>query len=239
MTVAAAIAIFALFQYLGGALGSDRGQFGLLIAPIIVLATALVDRLIAPAPWREVFARLGLFRPVRRGVIAAVIIGAILLIVVPIYGHFTRGRIAMYPEWLWLLPGLFAQGGIAEETLFRGFLYRRFRIGRSFSAAVWLSSIPFVAAHLVLFLTMPAIFAAAAVALALIVSFPLAHAFEIGGRTIWAAAILHATMQGGIRVMTLTGDAWAAGLPFAWMIACAIVPWAVFFVSRRGGTGDS
>src|SRR5690349_12102190 len=125
MTAVAAIAIFALFQWLGSALASDRGQAGLLIAPIIVGATAICDRLISPAPWREVFARLGFVRPSARGLFAVIAVGVALVVFIPIYGHFTHGQLVMYPGWIWLVPGLVAQAGIAEETLFRGFLYRR------------------------------------------------------------------------------------------------------------------
>ena len=72
------------------------------------------------------------------------VLALLLIAVVPIYGRFTHGRLAMYPGWIWLLPGLFAQAGIAEETLFRGFLFRRFREGRTFGQAVVLSSVPYV-----------------------------------------------------------------------------------------------
>jgi len=37
----------------------------------------------------------------------------------------------MYPgAWLWLLPGLLAQAGSAEEVLFRGYLFGRLHRGR-------------------------------------------------------------------------------------------------------------
>ena len=39
---------------------------------------------------------------------------------------------SFFPGWWWLLPGLFAQGGIAQEVLFRGYLFGRIRRGRSF-----------------------------------------------------------------------------------------------------------
>jgi len=233
MTVAAAVAIFALFQWLGSALGSDRGQFGLLIAPIIVMATAMCDRLIAPAPWREVFGRLGLGRPAARGLVAAAAIAFALSAVVPLYGRLTHGRVDMYPGWIWLLPGLFAQAGIAEETLFRGFLYRRYRHGRTFAAAVAASAVPFALAHVPLFFLMAPQIAVAALALSLISTAPFAQAFEIGGRSIWPPAILHFVMQGGIKVMTLAGGESAAALPSVWMSACAIVPYGLFFLSRH------
>ncbi len=74
--------------------------------------------------------------------------------------------------WLRLVPGLFAQAGLAEEMLFRGYLFRHLRAGRSFARAAWAAAGPFAAVHLVLFLTMPWPVALAAVGLAVVLSFP-------------------------------------------------------------------
>jgi membrane protease YdiL (CAAX protease family) len=38
----------------------------------------------------------------------------------------------MYPGWTLLVGGLFAQAGIAEEVLFRVYLFRHIREGRAF-----------------------------------------------------------------------------------------------------------
>jgi hypothetical protein len=57
------------------------------------------------------------------------------------------------------------------------------------------SMLPFVSVHLVLFLSMPWLIALASVLLAVIISFPLAYRFELGGETIWAPALLHFVIQ--------------------------------------------
>jgi membrane protease YdiL (CAAX protease family) len=62
---------------------------------------------------------------------------------------------AFYPGWISLLPGLFAQAGIAEEVLFRGYLFGHIRVGRTFWRAAAVSMLPFVTVHLVLFFSMP------------------------------------------------------------------------------------
>ena len=51
---------------------------------------------------------------------------------------------AFYPGWISLLPGLFAQAGIAEEVLFRGYLFGHMRVGRTFWRAAAVSMLPFV-----------------------------------------------------------------------------------------------
>jgi membrane protease YdiL (CAAX protease family) len=87
-------------------------------------------------------------------VLVALGVGLLLLMVIPGYYVLTGVRFGMYPGWLWLLPGLFAQAGIAEEVLFRGYLFRHVREGRSFWRAAAVASGPFVLVHLILFLTM-------------------------------------------------------------------------------------
>ena len=62
---------------------------------------------------------------------------------------------AFYPGWISLLPGLFAQAGIAEEVLFRGYLFGHVRVGRTFWRAAAVSMLPFVSVHLILFFSMP------------------------------------------------------------------------------------
>ena len=99
------------------------------------------------------------------------------------------------------MPGLFAQAGIAEEVLFRGYLFGHLRRGRSFWRAALLSMLPFVAVHLLLFATMPWPIAAAALLLAVIVAFPLARLYELGGATIWAPALLHFVIQGTVKIV--------------------------------------
>jgi membrane protease YdiL (CAAX protease family) len=44
---------------------------------------------------------------------------------------------------------------VAEEVLFRGYLFGHLRRGRSFWRAAVLSMLPFVCVHLLLFFTMP------------------------------------------------------------------------------------
>jgi hypothetical protein len=86
-----------------------------------------------------------------------------------------------------------------------------------------------VLVHLILFATMPWSVALTAVVLSTLISFPLAHLFEIGGKTVWAPALLHFTLQGALKIVELGGD---ATLPLVWMAACAATPYLVFLCSR-------
>lgn len=224
--------VYALFHGAATALGSDRGQAGLAVCLLVVAALVLVERFFFGCAWADVPRALGLGRSARRGLLVALGLCLLLLLVIPGFAAATGSSLSFYPGWLWLVPGLFAQAGIAEETLFRGFLFGHFRRGHSFWRAAMLSAGPFVLVHLVLFFTMPWPVALAAVLLAVVMAFPLAHLYELGGGTIWAPALVHFVVQGTIKVVAVSGER-GADLPLVWMAAAAVLPFLAFLVSRR------
>ena len=227
--VAGLVSVFVLFQLLGHVLGSDRGQAGLAVAAFVVAALVAVECLLFRQSPASALSSLGLGRPGALAVAAAVGLSGLLLLVIPAYAYVRGVPVVPHLGWAWLLPGLFAQAGVAEEALFRGYLFRRLRQGRSFWSAALLSMVPFVVVHLFMFATLPWTIALAAVALATVISLPLAHLFEVGRNTIWPSAILHFTVQGAIKVLELPGDAL---LPVVWMAASAAIPYLAFFIQR-------
>ena len=235
MIPASVLAIFALFHILAARLGSTRGEAGLVVGAVIVAATMGVQALLFRQRPLVAAGWLGLGRPGARGLAAAILVSLALVAVLPIYAIASGIVLDWWPGWLWLVPGLFAQGGIAEETLFRGYLFHHARAGRSFWRAVLASLGPFVAVHLLLFASMPWPVALAAVALSVAVTPPLAWLFELGGRTIWAPAILHFVIQGALKVVTFPADE-GGRLPIVWMAASAAVPYLVFLVRPAHGT---
>ncbi len=233
------VAVFALFQWSAQRLGSDRGQAGLLVGALVVCATLAVERVAFGQPIRTAARTLGLGRPRAMGMIAAGAIGISLLLLLTLTLLSSGRPFGFVDRWLLLIPGLFAQAGIAEETLFRGYLFGRLRIGRSFWSAAAVSMLPFVAVHLILFASMPWPLALAALTLSVVMSFPFARLFELGGRTIWAPALVHFVVQGAMKVLVLTDDV-AAWLPLAWIAASAVLPMGVFLIpvgARDSGLG--
>lgn len=221
--------VFSVFQFLGWYLGSDRGQSGVLIGVIIVGLTAFINRLIFTHAASDYDRFVGLGLPAARGMLVATVVSALLVLVLPAYAIITNSQLAVAYEWLWVIPGLFAQAGIAEETLFRGFLFGSFRRRYPFWRAAILSAIPFAAVHLILFFTLDLVIAAAAFILAIVMSFPLAYLYELGGRTIWAPAVLHFTAQGAIKLVVIP-ETDALILPIVWMAAAAVIPFLAFLV---------
>jgi membrane protease YdiL (CAAX protease family) len=228
--------VFALFHGLATVTGSDRGQAGLLVGAVVVVATLAVERVFFGLHLSTAIHAIGLGAFDARGILAATGVSLLLLLTLPAYAVVTGNPLRLNDGWGWLLPGLFAQAGIAEEVLFRGYLFRRVRRGRTFWRAVVVASLPFVAVHLVLFVSMPWPIAAAAVLLAAILTPPLAYLFELGGGTVWAPALVHFTIQGAIKLVTSEED--DARLPLVWMAAGALVPYLVFLVPRRTGETD-
>lgn len=222
--------VFGLFQWVGSALGSDRGQAGIPIAAIVVVATLAVDVLLLGESPRRVVRHSGFALPARRGIVAAVTASVLLLLVIPAYAVVAGVQFAIYPDWWRLMPGLFAQAGVAEEALFRGYLFRHVREGRSFRDAAWIAAGPFVLVHLLLFVSLPWPIALASVALAAVLSFPLAYLFELDGNSIWAPALVHSVIQGAVK-LAIPAEA-DSPFPIVWITASAIIPFVVFLNPR-------
>ena len=227
------LAIFALLDRGASALGSVRGEAGIPLAALTLLACLLAERFLWGRPFPAASRALGLGMPTAKSVAVAAGVGALLLLVLPLFAAIGRADVTFYPRWPLLLPGLFCQGGIAEEVLFRGYLFGTLRSRYPFRPAAILSTGPFLVAHLLLFVTIDWPIALAATALSLLVSFPLARLFELGGRTMWAPALLHFSIQSPIKIVEMSGPA-AAIYPLVWMGACAVIPWLVFLARIRG-----
>ena len=230
------ILVFALFHWSAVVLRSDRGQAGLIVGALVVAAILAVQRVLFRQPVLLAVVGVGLGRPHAKGLVVAGGIGLMLLSVVPLFARATSGSVDLVPGWAALVPGLFAQAGVAEETLFRGYLFGHLRRGRSFWRAASVSMLPFVAVHLFLFFTMPWPIALAAVLLAVVISFPLAHLFELGGHTIWAPALLHFVVQGTVKIVVLSGDS-ASLFPAVWIVASGALPMFALLIARPPRSG--
>jgi membrane protease YdiL (CAAX protease family) len=220
--------VFALFQGLAHVLASDRGQAGVLVAAAVIAALVAVEGLAFGQSPRAALLWLGFGRPAGRAVIVAVGLSLLLLTVVPVYAGIRGAALAAYPGWPGLLPGLFAQGGVAEEALFRGYLFRHLRQGRSFWHAAALAAGPFALAHLYLFAILPWPVAMASTLLSITLTVPLARLFELGGNSLWPPALLHFTVQGAVKILEVPGD---TVMPLIWIGASALIPYLVFCVN--------
>jgi membrane protease YdiL (CAAX protease family) len=224
--------LFAVLQGSAAALQSLRGESGLIVVAAVVAVALLLQRVLFAKGWREGLESLGLGATQTRGVTAALGVSALTLCAFPLFLIVQGGEGSLYPGALWLALGIFAQAGVAEEVVFRGYLYGHIRRGRTFWRAALLSAIPFAIAHLYLFTTMAWPIAFASLLLSVAISFPFAWLYELGGRTIWAPAIVHAVVQGAIKLYVIEDPVF----PLVWIGASLVAPWLVFFVSSSAGS---
>jgi membrane protease YdiL (CAAX protease family) len=202
------------------------------VAVVVVTTTLAAERVLFGERLPSALRSVGLGRPRTAGLAVAAVVGTLLVLTMRVSIRVLGVRASVSADACRVLPGVLAHAGIAEEVLFRGYLFGALRSGRSFWRAVGLSTLPFAAVHLGLFTTLPPPIAALALALSVSTSVPLAHLFELGGRTIWARALLHAVIQVVPKIVTVPFEA-SGRFTVAWMAACALVPWLSLFVGRR------
>lgn len=226
---AALVGFFVLWLLLDRSaawLGSTRGEYGGIVCVLVVVAAIACECLLSRRGVAKSVSALGLRWTNWRALFWTLALSAGLLLYLPIFAAATGARLELLPGAAWLALGMFAQGGIAEEVVFRGFVFRRLRITRSFWRSALLSAAPFVVVHVVLLLQMDVFVALASLLLAVLISFPLAWLFERGGGSVLAPALLHGVVQAGIKVLD-AGDAFPQ-LALGWIALCAAAPWLLF-----------
>jgi membrane protease YdiL (CAAX protease family) len=185
-----------LYGVLAAMSGLDgSGRHGLAVLAAVVVAAVLVERVLFHRPWAELPTLLGLRRPGVRAVAAAAVVSALVLLVFPLFAAVSGAAVHLRPDWPWLLVGVFAMNGLAEELVWRGFAFRRLRQGRSFGRAVWLT-MPLVAgAHVPILLSSGPAVGLGAMVVAAVTAVPFSCLYEEGRRTIWAPALLHTAID--------------------------------------------
>ena len=209
----------------------DRTVGFLVASGALVVAAVSLDMLLfgrtLPSTWRT----LGFGRPELRTLAITTLLGALMMGFFPIFSWFTRASFALPEDWVWVLVGLFAVHGIAEEVLFRGFAFHNLRLGRTFGRAAWLSLLLFAIAHLYLFTYMPPVLALFATFLSLASAHPLAYLFERCNNTIWAPAVLH-TQVHAISFFVIP-EAFVVTAAIAWMTMWSLSVLLIYAFRQR------
>ena len=185
-----------LYGVLGGLSEFDpTGRWRLLITAAVVLAAVAVERLLYRDATTSLRSRLGLGRPNLRAVLVALAVSALVLGVYPIYAAVTGSWMPLQPNWGWILLGLFAFHGVAEEMIWRGYAFRRLRSGRTFWRAVWWSMPLIAVTHIPIVITMGPVIGLGAMLVAAVTSISFSYLYETGRGTIWAPAIVHTAID--------------------------------------------
>jgi hypothetical protein len=231
------VVIFAVFEGAGFALAGAPTTVRLFTVSAVVIVTALlVQRMVTGARGRPLLRSLGM----GRGALPAVVVAGVICL----------GLVACYPllsaltgvQWAtgvsgWALLGIYAQNGVAEEIMIRGYLYRHLRAGRGFGRAVLLVVAVHAAAHALLIPVVGVGVGISAMLVAALIAVPYAAFFDRGAATIWPVALLHGTSD--TIMLLFPSGGWAAGGPGAlpalltWFALIALLPYLIFLVPRR------
>ncbi len=172
---------------------------GFIAAVLAFIVTVFLDKKETGLSISQVVSNLGLKLPQKPQVSISILAGLPILIgyLVIVFGLGKTPALETGAGFMAIK--IFFSQGFAEEVVFRGFIFRHLRKGRSFLKASFLSAILFALIHLVAFAkgTTPEIIQGVIISItfAFILSFPLAALFEIGGGSILGAALWHTSID--------------------------------------------
>lgn len=212
----------------------DQTWSQLLVAAIMLLVALLLERLF----WRRhplaALGALGFVQTNWQTVLIALIISALMLLFFPIFAWQTGASVRLKPDWWWVLIGAIAMNGIAEETLFRAFVFghlRREGQGKTFRQAALISLLIFATVHLFLFVQNPFIIGVLGTLIAVTAAFPLAWLFEQAGFSIWPTVILHVAVH-SIRFVEIDEPFYLSAI-IVWLLLQVVAPFLIFAFRRN------
>jgi membrane protease YdiL (CAAX protease family) len=168
----------------------------LIISSLIALITSgavllVSERLVTGLPLAGLFVRLGLGRPPARAIVAATLVGAAVFVTY-VAGSAAMGiELELRSNWPVVLVGVLLFHGLAEELVWRGYVYGHLRQTNSFRGAV-LRTVPLIAlTHVPIIVGEGLAVGSLAVLSAAVTCLPLAYLYDRGARTVWPPAIVH------------------------------------------------
>lgn len=171
------------------------GRWGIAILVLVAATAVVVEMVVFKTSLRRAVGFLGLGRPGARSLAVAAVVSGLVLLVYPVTVAVTGAQLRLVPNWPWLLVGIFAFHGLAEEIVWRGFAFRRLSIDRPFRAAV-LWTMPLVAAaHIPVVINNGVVVALGAMLVAAVTSLPFSYLYVTGRCTIWAPALVHTAID--------------------------------------------
>jgi len=208
----------------------------LMLAAIGVGGIALAETAMFGTPAAALPGRLGFVATDRRMIVACIAASLPMWLFLPAVSAVTGSPLPVAPDWPLLVLGVILVNGLAEEVIHRAFFFGRLREHVSFVRAASLGALLFGTQHLYLVATLGAAGGLASVALALLLAYPLAHAFEAGGRSVIGPAILHTSSNAAFLVF---GDSANGALLLVHMLVVLVSIYTVFLVRRPAATSSS
>ena len=171
------------------------GRWGLAIFAAVAAAAVIVEVIVYKTSVRAAVRHLGLGRPNPRAVAVAAAVSILILLVYPLTTAVTGADIQLVSNWPWILLGIFAFHGLAEEIVWRGFAFRRLSAGRPFRTAVLWTMPLIAAAHIPVVVNNGVVVAIGAMLVAAVTSIPFSYLYVTGRCTIWAPALVHTAID--------------------------------------------
>ena len=200
---------------------------GALAAAAAILAIG--ERFLLGQPWRRVPHVLGLGRPAWRACLLSAGVGGAVIASYAVGAALLGIDLQLRPNWPAVLIAVLLFHGLAEELVWRGFVFGHLRRTRTFWRAVgW--SVPLIAlTHIPILIGNDWVVALLAVVSAAVTCLPLAYLWERGGHTMWAPAILH----GLIGTWQLWERTYPAEFSIVVVAVSILVPLSVFLFRGR------
>lgn len=155
------------------------------------LAVLAASHLVAGTSSRDLITELGLGRPSMRAVAVGSVAGSLVVAALLLGARATDVTLELRANWPAVLAGTIIFHGLAEELVWRGFVFSHLRKTHSFRSAVR-RSMPLIAVtHAPIIATSGGVVGGLAMITAAATCVPLSYLWESGRRTIWAPAALH------------------------------------------------
>lgn len=201
----------------------------------VVIVSFLVERIFFKEQVNTILRKLGFVFPKYKTLAVSILISIVLFIFYPVLSKFTGYNIDYSNLFITLQIGVFLVHGIAEELVYRGFLFRHLReMGLKFMKACFISIIFFAAAHIPVIASMGLIVGLTAFLLAAISAFPLAYLFERSGNSILPPAIIHFAIDTVIPVLGNSEQGTSSQIfSLCWMILSMVVPYLAFLFLNK------
>jgi membrane protease YdiL (CAAX protease family) len=226
------IPLFLILQFGPELLLPRVGQFWSVVISagvMLLLALGCEMLLFANRP-PQALRQLGYGRPVVRPIAVALLLSGLMLLFFPLLSLVTGAQLSLSSGWLLTLVSIVIFNGLAEETLFRGYVFGHLRQMSTFFHAGLISLLFFAAAHLFLFVRNPFAIALAGTLVAVTAAFPMAYLFERGNYTIWAPVVLHVATH-AIRLVAIPEAVYMPAV-VAWLVMQIFLPLLVFAFRR-------
>jgi membrane protease YdiL (CAAX protease family) len=211
-----------------------KPENALIVMACVLTCAVLVEIFLFKNKFSSLVKLLGLNKPSTSSIIAALVITGILFSCYPLITYLTGYTFVVPADWAWLAVGVFALHGVAEEVLYRAFLFRRLRERFSFWKAGWIAVLFFAVAHIPIIISQGLLVGGMAVILSIASSFPLSWLYEKGNDTIWAPAIVHAAIDTVIPILAAAGMNESTQIAVSlWMVVSIIVPYSAFLLLKK------